>query len=408
MRVSEAARCNYFAKAGSFLPIAAYGPAVARVSGKPMLTGCDPTFRLLLATLQWPEPDSSILRGSAPPTVDWQRFIMLANRHRVGPLALRSLISSGLELPEGLAGQLEKARATAVFAEMTIATEFIRLQQILCSDGIDPILLKGPGLSLRAFGELGLRTYRDLDLLIDEEAVATASALLISAGYELLEPRSENGPDALWCKVHKDALFRNRETGLAVELHWRLFDNRSLMAERELPAPVELGLPPLETALVLPLEAELPYLCIHGALHGWSRLRWLADVNALIHSASEEFLLGSARKTPAVAQSLILCRELLGASFAPAVNQLLDGSLRGRWLAKLAWAEILRSGTRELESVPFGSTVKNLSHYAVLNNPGSFIEELRFDLTAQPRIRPDSGRHKGRIAGWMSRHLLSS
>jgi hypothetical protein len=371
-----------------------------------MLSDCDPTFRLLLATLESRARRRDLAQLG---DIDWRRFVMLANRHRVGPLAVRSLLLSGVELPEAIAQEFGQARAAALFAEMRIADELIRLQQMLRSDGIDPILLKGPGLSLRAFGELGLRTYRDLDLLIGEEEVARAAALLSSAGYELLEPRAENvleTPD--WCRDHKDALFRHPESGLIVELHWRLFDNRSLMPDRALPAPVMLGVPPLETVLVLPPEAELPYLCIHGALHGWSRLRWLADVNALIQSASEQFLLGCIVATPAVAQSLILCRQLLNASLSRSVGELLDQSLRGRALARLAWSEILRSGTRELESVRFGSTVKNLSHYAMLNSKESLFEELRFDLTAQPRLSPGTTRRKGRIADWMSRHLLNS
>jgi hypothetical protein len=371
-----------------------------------MLSDCDPTLRLLLATLESPPRRLDL---GQPVEIDWQRFVMLANRHRVGPLAVRSLMWSGIELPGAIAQEFGQVRAAALFAEMRIADELIRLQRMLRSEGIDPILLKGPGLSLRAFGELGLRTYRDLDLLVGEDEVARAAALLFSAGYELLEPRAEIIPETPdWRKDHKDALFRQPETGFIVELHWRLFDNRSLMPDRALPAPVTLGLPPLETMLVLPLEAELPYLCIHGALHGWSRLRWLADVNALIQSASEQFLLGCIVATPAVAQSLILCRQLLNASLSRSVGELLDQSLRGRALARLAWSEILRSGTRELESVRFGSTVKNLSHYAMLNSKESLFEELRFDLTAQPRLSPGTTRRKGRIADWMSRHLLNS
>jgi hypothetical protein len=29
-------------------------------------------------------------------------------------------------------------------------------------------------------------------------------------------------------------------------------------------------------------DDPVAYLCMHGALHWWSRLKWLADVNALI------------------------------------------------------------------------------------------------------------------------------
>jgi hypothetical protein len=138
-------------------------------------------------------------------------------------------------------------------------------------------------------------------------------------------------------------------------------------------------------------------------MHGWSRLRWLADINALLGSIPTETLLDCARTVP-VAQALILCRDLLDASIEPELDEILIASMRGRLLAKLAWSEILRSGTRELETVPFASTVKNLSHYGLFNGVESAIEELRFDFTAQPRA---SVGRRGRIADWVSRHLLN-
>jgi hypothetical protein len=373
-----------------------------------VLADCDPTFRLLLATLCWPQSGHRPLAGEAMANVEWGRFVMLANRHRVAPLVSRSLLSANAEIPGALARDFATALKSALFAEMRIADQLAGLQQLLRSNGIDPILLKGPGLSLRAFGVLGLRTYRDLDLLIADDAAASACALLISAGYEPLEPREAivRGDFSAWRKDHKDALFRQSETGLLVELHWRLFDNRALMPERELPRPVALGMPPLETSFVLPLEAELPYLSLHGALHGWSRLRWLADINALIGNAPEDLLLTGAAASPAVAQALILARELLGARLSPRLCNLLDRSVRARWLAKLAWSEILRSGTQELEAVRFGSTVKNLSHYALMDSSDKLFEELRFDFAAQPRLAAGPQR-KGRLADWMSRHLLN-
>ena len=35
---------------------------------------------------------------------------------------------------------------------------------------------------------------------------------------------------------------------------------------------------------LLPAERLLLYLCVHGALDGWLRLTWLADIGALLHT----------------------------------------------------------------------------------------------------------------------------
>ena len=354
----------------------------------------DPTFDLLLATIRPPADPrrrNVVARCAAAP-VNWDRFLALANRHRVGPLVVEALTDADIALPPALATSLAEVGRRALFAEMALASEVERVVALLAAAGIDAILLKGPGLSLRAFGRLGLRTYRDLDLLVDERDVSAAEDVLVQAGYARSEPGADAGDLAAWRRDHKDAVFRHHGSDILIELHWRLFDNRRLMRPPLFAGAVPLGIAPLDGIRVLPAGVEFRYLCLHGALHAWARLRWLADVNALVAQMSPEFLLETARATggrigPAVAQTLILCRDLLGAVLPPKVETILARARRGRGLAWLARREIMRSGSRELEAVPFGSTIKNLSHYAMIEGPGALIEELRFDLAANPRAR---------------------
>lgn len=272
---------------------------------------------------------------------------------------------------------------------MALASEVERVFALLAADGIDAILLKGPGLSLRAFGRLGLRTYRDLDLLVDERDVSRAAAVLVRASYNRQEPGGDVDDLAAWQLDHKDAVFRHGSSGILIELHWRLFDNRKLMPLEFLARAVPIGTPPLQHVLVLSPEVEFRYLCLHGALHGWARLRWLADVNALAAQTSARFLsdavTSGGRIAPATAQALILCRRLFDAVIPAELERTLALSRRGQWLARLAWREIIRSDGQELEAVKLGSTIKNLSHYALLNGPGALLEEVRFDLTAKRR-----------------------
>lgn len=354
----------------------------------------DPTFDLLLAAIRPPgDPrrrDVVARRASAP--VDWDRFLALANRHRVGPLVAEGLAEAEVAVPPSLASSLVEVGRRALFAEMALASEVERVVALFAAADIAAILLKGPGLSLRAFGRLGLRTYRDLDLLIEEHDVSAAETVLAEAGYTRTEPAADAGDLSAWQRDHKDAVFRHRGSGVLIELHWRLFDNRRLMPPPSFADAVPLGLAPLGGVRVLPPGGEFRYLCLHGALHAWARLRWLADVNALVARMSPDSLFDAAcspsgRIGPAVAQTLILCRDLLGAVLPLEVDTILAGARRGQGLAWLARREIMRSGEQELEAVPFGSTIKNLSHYAMLEGFGSLAEELRFDFSASSRAR---------------------
>src|SRR5262245_57896777 len=127
----------------------------------------DPTFSLLLATICWPDDDKrhGAIAKQAAREIDWKRFLALANRHRVGPLAAQGLVAANVDMPEWLQQRLDDTVRRALFAEMAMARELDRLRSRLLVQGIQAIVLKGPVASLRAFGRLGLRTYRDLDLM---------------------------------------------------------------------------------------------------------------------------------------------------------------------------------------------------------------------------------------------------
>ena len=54
---------------------------------------------------------------------------------------------------------------------------------------------------------------------------------------------------------------------------------------------VDLG---SERIATLPPSRLLLYLCVHGALDGWLRLKWLADIGALVHAMTPEQLASTA------------------------------------------------------------------------------------------------------------------
>jgi hypothetical protein len=71
------------------------------------------------------------------------------------------------------------------------------------------------------------------------------------------------------------------------------------------------------------LTDVLVYLCVHGAVHQWFRLKWLADMGALLAQMPQrerEFFhdLAVARGTGAAAgQAILLCHRVLGLSLSP-------------------------------------------------------------------------------------------
>ena len=156
------------------------------------------------------------------------------------------------------------------------------------------ISLKGPCLAQALFDDVSLRLSSDLDVLVHAEDLENIEALLRTMGYRavgknrLLTKRQKK----LLQTVHHHRNFVHSETGVNLEVHWRLskLNNRftrqyaferlwsrtdRILLNNDVPVPV---LDPVDNLL---------YLCLHGAYHQWSRLSWVLDVREILKSASE-------------------------------------------------------------------------------------------------------------------------
>jgi hypothetical protein len=194
--------------------------------------------------------------------------------------------------------------------------------------------------------------------------------------------------------LRKDLGFVHKSTGVQIELHWRLFLNPYTMAEDSI----------MEASRVVPLTASeglrtlgeedlFAYLCMHGALHWWYRLKWLADVNALLASASEDGVARLVRAAEvrgagrAAAQALVLCRRLLG---TPLPDRLMATIAKGatvRWLEATA-LRAMTAGQGELEprEERFGTTRGSLSTFLFGRSWRYRLAELNLLLTNQTDV----------------------
>jgi hypothetical protein len=141
---------------------------------------------------------------------------------------------------------------------------------------------KGPALAVRAYGEVALRTYSDLDLLVAPGEVPRASRVLAERGYAAAYSFSP-AQERLFLSVDGDVPFHHPHTGTLVELHSQVSSRRfcvrlptaELMARAR---PVSIG---GGTVPTLADDDLFLALCAHGAKHRWARLEWLASAAAL-------------------------------------------------------------------------------------------------------------------------------
>jgi hypothetical protein len=334
---------------------------------------------------------------------DWERFLRLVRRHRVEGLANAALRRAQVQ-PTPSVEQALRSEATAIARQnLVYAVESLRLHRMFVAEELPMLFVKGLPLSALAFGDIALKKAWDIDLLVRPDDVMRACAILTAAGYERTIPGGDEEEFATWLSLCKESLWIHPEKEVALELHTRLLDNPLLLPG------IDAAFPPLMVEVApgislptLPREELFAYMCVHGAAHGWSRLKWLADVAALLakeQPAEIERLyrravdLGAGR---GCAQALLLSQRF----FATELPELLESELRGDWqvrrLVRLATRVMTGGGDgAELDEGLFATVPILLGHFLIAPGWRFKLAEARlklgnaFDRTALPRpLRP--------------------
>lgn len=215
---------------------------------------------------------------------DWRRVLALAERNGVLPLLAHHLHARpGVVLPTDVHAELARRRRETLNASLRLTADLRRVVALLAKAGVESLAYKGPTLAVQAYGDLGLRRFVDLDLLVRPEDAPRALEALARAGFESVY-RLTARQDAHFRRVDGDYPLVHGQTGVLLELHCRPSSERFLMplgvdGLMRRAVPVRLG----GDAVRAP-EADdlLLILCAHGAKHRWRRLEWTAAVAELL------------------------------------------------------------------------------------------------------------------------------
>jgi hypothetical protein len=363
-----------------------------------MAPSLSPEFRLAAACAIWPPSNrrTEAIRAAVSSTLDWSRVLPVARQHQLVGLVHHGLMQTPLDLPSEFVHRIATPAMTSARENLAMAYEALRLQRLFDDADLPVLFVKGVALSALVYGNLSLRSGHDIDLLIAYEALPAAISIILHAGYRRFDP-SPNINDAQLRRVmpmRKDLGFVHKTTGVRIELHWRLFLNPYAMAE--VPLMVASRVVPLAgTAGLRTLGEEdlFAYLCMHGALHWWYRLKWLADVNALLASMSEDDIerlvrAAHARGTGrAAAQALLLCQRLLGTTLPVRLTTMLGKSTTARWLAATALNAMTSShADHDRHAARFGTTRGSLSTFLLRRNCRYRLAELKIHLINQTDV----------------------
>lgn len=257
-----------------------------------MLTDTSPEFELLVRCVDHDGVGADDrLDAVLDRDPDWERVLELGRRHGVAPLlnrGVRELESSdgAVDVPDRVRSTLsERTRSTAM-RDVRLATELHELVDAFEERGVRALPFKGPVLEAFAYGEVGMRSYRDLDVLVPREDVTDAVDVLESRGYEWLDvPRLDDSP-VLGGPFTMPLVpeYELRRDGIRVEVRWRVGDTaqpfvpdvQTLWDRRETVTVAGSDVPALA-----PTD-RLRMLAFHGTKHKWHLLKWACDFAAAL------------------------------------------------------------------------------------------------------------------------------
>src|SRR5204862_195907 len=116
--------------------------------------------------------------------IAWSSLLHAAQAHGVMPLLSWHLSRSCADgVPESTLSELRDRFRLNAARNLFFAGELLKLLTLLQRAGIKAIPFKGPTLAVLAYGNLALRTFGDLDLLLRRNDIPRARDLLAAEGY---------------------------------------------------------------------------------------------------------------------------------------------------------------------------------------------------------------------------------
>jgi Uncharacterised nucleotidyltransferase len=272
------------------------------------------------------------LRALVAGELDWDYLLRLADRHGLQPLLYWHLNAICADVvPAAYLSRLREAFRRVSALNIFLTRELQRLLALFAEQGIEAMPYKGPALAAEIYGNIALRQFSDLDILVRPKDVRAARDILLAEGYAPL-PALNDAQQAVLLRTQCNLPFTRERNRLVVELHWAV-------SARHFARPFESDdfWSRLNTGMLDGSEINRPApedlllaLCVHGSKHLWERLAWVCDIAGLVELRPDlqwTTLIARARATGSERMLLLglcLAAELLDAKLSREVEEALD------------------------------------------------------------------------------------
>jgi len=229
---------------------------------------------------------ASTIREILMGPLDWDYLLWEAQENSITPLLDRHLSAVAPDAaPAAVREQLKKTCRSNSVRCLYLTAELINILRLFQSQNIPVIPYKGPVLAAQAYGDLAVREFEDLDIILRQSDIPKAHEIIVSLGYK---PKFDwiLSPGAAASLAPGEYNYRDELRRVMVELHTEI-TLRHFPVKPDLDAFIR-NLAPVRLSdrdiLTFTVEDSLPMLCIHGSKDFWERLSWIADVSELVQS----------------------------------------------------------------------------------------------------------------------------
>jgi Uncharacterised nucleotidyltransferase len=297
------------------------------------------------------------LRALITEKFDWDYFYNLARRHSLVPLVFSKLNSAVKEsVPPDTLQRFRKDYQENVARNLIFAGEVTSLIESFAEAGVEAIVFKGPALAVAAYGDLALRRFLDLDVMVRRADVAGAIKVLSAKGYGSAKPLDSAQQALLLRTQHNLQFTRGR---LIVELHWQVSSElfASSVTAEELWQNLETVMLNKTEVKTLATEDLLFSLSVHGSRHLWQRLAWICDIDRIIATRPNidwPRLMERAKEAKAERMFLLgpaLAAQLLGTRLPGSVAQAIASDRQMESIAEEIRSRLFDGTEQQLQSL---------------------------------------------------------
>jgi hypothetical protein len=130
--------------------------------------------------------------------IDWEYVLDLAATHGVAPVVCRTLdMVAPNAMPSAIRARIDLRLQASAMQSRFLSEQLAAIAQIMHAEALPALYFKGPLLATAIYGDLSLREFHDLDMLVPAGVFRRASDVLQAHGYSL---RADHGWQAMFVR----------------------------------------------------------------------------------------------------------------------------------------------------------------------------------------------------------------